>query len=206
MSTAVRAASETLRSVLQDAMATDPVLSLLFTGAGASVVSLANPDEMANAGESGISLWLYRIIRDEQLLNAPPERIAPNLFRPTSLPVRLKYLIAPVIGADGAGAPIATRHHILGAILRTFHERSLISGVLLAGDFAGTSVELAVRLEDPELEALARLWDSLDAGFQLSLSYEVGIVSINSALPDAVGAPVTIALPEYGTASRLVTA
>ncbi len=205
MSTAIRAASETFRTLLQDAMAADPVLSVLFTGAGASVVSLANPDEMKAAGESGISLWLYRIIRDEQRLNAPPQRIAPDLTRRTPLPVRLKYLISPVIGADGAGAPIETRHHILGAVLQTLNERPLVSGVMLAGDFAGTNVELAVRLEDPELEAIARLWDSLDSGFQLSLGYEVGIVSIYGTQPDLIGSPVTIALPEYGTASLVTT-
>lgn len=200
MNTAIRAASETLRSVLQDAMAADPILRLLFTGAGASVVSLANPDEMNATGESGISLWLYRIVRDEQRLNAPPERLTPDRVRPTPLPVRLHYLVSPVIGIDGAGAPIETRHHILGAVLQTFHERPLISGVLLAGDFSGTSVELATRLESPDLESLARLWDSLEAGYQLSLSYEVGIVSIAGTLPDGFGPPVTIALPELGTA------
>lgn len=201
MNTAIRAASETLRSVLQAAMAVDPILRLLFTGAGASVVSLANPDEMSTTGESGISLWLYRIVRDEQRLNAPPERIAPDRIRPTPLPVRLHYLISPVIGIDGAAAPIETRHHILGAVLQTFHERPLISGVLLDGDFSGTSVELATRLESPDLESLARLWDSLEAGYQLSLSYEVGIVSVAGTLPDGFGPPVTIALPELGTAS-----
>jgi hypothetical protein len=200
MNTAIRAASETLRSVLLEAMVDDPILRLLFTGAGASVVSLRNPDEMNDAGESGISLWLYRIVRDEQRLNAPPERIVPGLVRPTPLPVRLHYLLSPVIGADGAGAPIETRHHILGAILQTFYQTPLVGGVHLAGDFAGTSVELAARLESPDLESLARLWDSLDAGYQLSLGYEVGIVSIGVTRPDAADSPVGVVLPQYGTA------
>ncbi len=201
MNTAIRAASETLRSVLETAMVADPILRLLFTGGGGSVVSLGNPDEMTTAGESGISVWLYRIARDEQRLNAPPEWIAPDRIRPTPLPIRLHYLISPVIGIDGAAAPIETRHHILGAVMQTMHERPLISGALLSGDYAGTSVELAVRLESPDLESLARLWDSLDAGYQLSVSYEVGIVSIAGTLPDQFGPPVIVALPELGTAS-----
>lgn len=201
MSTAIRAASETLQAVLLQAMVADPILSILFTGAGSSVVSLRNPDEMGDAGESGISLWLYRIVRDEQLLNAPPQRIVPGLVRPTPLPVRLHYLISPVIGAEGGAAPIQTRHHILGAILQTLHQSSLIGGVQLAGDFAGTSVELAARLESPDLESLARLWDSLDSGYQLCLSYEVGIVSIVTTRPDAADSPINIALPQYGTAA-----
>lgn len=201
MNTAIRAASETLRSVLEAAMVADPILRLLFTGGGGSVISLGNPDEMNAAGESGISVWLYRIVRDEQRLNAPPERIAPDRIRPTPLPIRLHYLISPVIGMDGGGVPIETRHHILGAVMQTFYERPLVSGALLAGDYAGTSVELALRLESPDLESLARLWDSLDAGYQLSVSYEVGIISISGTLPDSFGPPVTIAMPELGVAS-----
>jgi len=200
MNSAIRAASETLRSVLLAAMQADPILKLLFTGVGAAVVSLGNPDEMSSGGESGISLWLYRVERDDQRLNAPPERIAPNRLRPTPLPVRLHYLICPMIGLDGSAVPVATRHHVLGAILQAFHETPLVSGALLSGDFAGTSVELAVRLENPGLEEIARLWDSLDSGYTLSLAYEVGIVSIETTAPDPLGPPVTIALPEYGVA------
>ena len=206
MNTGIRATSETLRAVLEAAMAADPILQMLFTGAGASVVSLANPDEMTAAGESGISVWLYRLVRDEQRLNAPPERIRPNEIRPTPLPIRLHYLIAPVLGADGAGAPIETRHHILGAVLQAFHERPLISGIVLAGDFAGTSVELAVRLESPTSSRWRGCGNSLESGYQLCVSYEVGIVSISGTAPNSAGPPVMIALPELGTAGRLVSA
>lgn len=204
MSTAIRAASETLQFVLAQSMAADPVLRALFTGAGTAVVSLANPDEMHALGASGISVWLYRIVRDEQRLNAPPERIAPNRIRPTPLPIRLHYLISPVWGVEGAATPIETRHQIMGAVLQAFHDRPLLSGTLLGGDYAGTSVELALRLESPDLESIARIWDSLDSAFQLSVSYEVSIVSIQATRPDEVAVPVTRALPEYGTAS-LVT-
>ncbi|HWJ38001.1 MAG TPA: DUF4255 domain-containing protein [Sphingomicrobium sp.] len=201
MNTAIRAASETIQTVLTHAMVADPNLKSLFTGGGSAIVSLANPDEMHALGASGISVWLYRIVRDEQLLNAPPERVAPNRFRPTPLPIRLHYLISPVWGVEGVTTPIETRHQMIGAILQTFHERPLLSGVLLAGDYSGTSVELALRLESPDLESLARIWDSLESAYQLSVSYEVGIVSIYGTEPEQIGVPVTRAIPEYGTAS-----
>lgn len=204
MNTALRAASETLRQVLLTAMRADPALRLLFTPIGASTVSLANPDEMAGGGESGLSLWLYRLLRDDQRLNAPPERIAPDRYRPTPLPVRLHYLVSPVMGGDaGASAP-ETLQQMLGAVLQTFHERPLISGSLLSGDFTGTNVELALRLESLGLEEIARVWDSLNRPYQLSLSYEVSVVSIAVTAPDGVAPPVTVALPELGTASMLV--
>jgi hypothetical protein len=186
-------------------MIADPVLKTLFSGGGTAVVSLGNPDEMSALSDSGISLWLYRIVRDEQRLNAPPERIGPNSVRPTPLAIRLHYLIAPVWGVDGSSAPIETRHQMLGAVLQTFHDTPLISGVLLDGDFAGTSVELAMRLESPDLESLARVWDSLDSAYQLSVSYEVSIVSIYGTVPDHSVVPVTRSLPVYGTASLEVT-
>ena len=44
----------------------------------------------------GLSLWLYRVLRDDMRLNDPPERLAPTLFRAPPLPLRLHYLITPV--------------------------------------------------------------------------------------------------------------
>lgn len=203
MSAALRASGETLREVLLGAMRADPALRLLFTPIGAGTVSLSNPDEMASAGETGISLWLYRVMRDDQRLNAPPERVG-NRIRPAPLPIRLHYLIAPVLGADMGVPPPETQQHVLGAVLQTFHEKPLIAGAMLAGDHAGTGVELALRLESLSIEELGRLWDSLEHPFQLSLSYEVGVVSIASTAPDGNGPPVLISLPEYGTASRVM--
>jgi hypothetical protein len=75
---------------------------------------------------------------------------------------------------------------------------------LLAGDHSGTSVELALRLESLTIEELGRLWDSLEHPFQLSLSYEVGVVAIRSTVPDSLGPPVTVLLSEYGVATPVV--
>jgi hypothetical protein len=194
VSTALRATGETLQAVLLESMRADPALRLLFTPFGAATVSLSNPDEMAAAGETGISLWLYRVMRDDQRLNTPPERIGSRL-RPTPL---------PMLGADMAVPPPETQQHVLGAVLQTFHERPLLAGVLLAGDHSGTSVELALRLESLTIEELGRLWDSLEHPFQLSLSYEVGVVAIRSTVPDSLGPPVTVLLSEYGVATPVV--
>ncbi len=202
MSTALRASGETLREVLLAAVRADPALRLLFTPLGAGTVSLSNPDEMAQAGETGISLWLYRVIRDDQRLNAPPQRIGTRI-RPAPLPIRLHYLVSPVLASDIGTPPPETQQHVLGAVLQAFHEQPLIAGAMLAGDHAGTSVELALRLEALTIEELGRLWDSLDHPFQLSLSYEVGVVSISSTRPDGLGPPVLVSLPETGPAERV---
>ena len=43
------------------------------------------------------SLWLYRVARDPDLLNRPPERISSTQAQRASLPVRLYYLVTPLV-------------------------------------------------------------------------------------------------------------
>jgi hypothetical protein len=106
MFTHIRAASLTLQGVLQRSFVADPDLKALF--GGSAIVSLATPDGMEAAGEIGLSMWLYRLIRDEQTLNRQRRRIAPNQIRRQSLPVRLHYLMTPIItGASNIPAPEA---------------------------------------------------------------------------------------------------
>jgi hypothetical protein len=60
-------------------------------------VSLATPDGIETAGDIGLSMWPYRLIRDEQTLNQPPRHIMPNLIRRQLLPLRAHYLMTPII-------------------------------------------------------------------------------------------------------------
>ena len=85
MYTALRATSRTLAKFLETKFQADPLLSGFF--GGGMVVSLATPQEMNEKPAEGLSVWLYRIIRDEQRLNDPPVRISPTELRPPPLPV-----------------------------------------------------------------------------------------------------------------------
>jgi hypothetical protein len=201
MSYALKAASVTLQKVLQQSFATDPALAAYF--AGGAIVSLGTPHDMEKEGKFGLSVWLYRLIRDEQTLNQPPWRPAPNRVRHQPLPVRLHYLMTPIIsGVSGGGSP-ETEHHVLGRVLQTFNDKPLLSGADLSDAFQGTDIALAIRLETLELDNVARIWDSLKRSYQLCLSYEVGIVPIESAREDVSGTPVSIALPEFGIGERV---
>jgi hypothetical protein len=51
----------------------------------------------------GISLWLYRIVRDSERLNDPPLRISSDAVKPPPLPLRLHYLITPITGRANDG-------------------------------------------------------------------------------------------------------
>jgi hypothetical protein len=196
MSSALKAASVTLQKVLQQSFATDPALAGYF--AGGAIVSLGTPDDMEKAGKFGLSIWLYRLIRDEQTLNQPAWRPSPNRIRRKPLPVRLHYLLTPIISGQAGGGSPETEQLVLGRVLQTFNDKPLLSGADLSDAFHGTEIALAVRLETLELDTIARIWDSLERSYQLCLSYEVGIVPIESAREDFSDAPVAVALPEFG--------
>jgi hypothetical protein len=194
MYTALRATSRTLANYLEDRLKADPELGAFFVAS--MRVSLNTPAEMAER-EQGLSVWLYRVLRDEQRLNAPPERLGPARIRRTPLPVRLHYLITPITDAEDESSA-ETEQMILGKVLQLFHDHPRLRGTDLESDFEGTGVELTVRLEPMGLEEITRVWDALDRPYQLSVSYEVSVIYIHSATEPVDASPVEVILPEYG--------
>ncbi|MBV7266252.1 DUF4255 domain-containing protein [Erythrobacter ani] len=203
MSTSILATSETLQGVLLDAMQTDPDLRALFSPLGPALVSLATPDAMVDQDQTGISVWLYRVFRDENLLNAAPRRLPPDRLRRVALPMRALYLITPMMRGNGGLPSPEADQHVLGAILRTFHSQPILTGAALAGALSGTDSEVSVRLDDPGLEELARVWDTLEEPYRASISYEVGVIEIDDARPSWVGPPVTSREPVMGSANPI---
>jgi Pvc16 N-terminal domain len=194
MYTALRATSRTLAKFLESKFQADPLLSGLF--GGGMVVSLNTPQEMNEKPAEGLSIWLYRIIRDDQRLNEPPVRVSATELQASPLPVRLHYLMTPVTN-EQTGDP-ETEQLILGKVLQLFHSQSVLRGTDLQAEFSGTEVELKVRLEPLTLEEITRVWEALEGSYQLSVSYEVSIVNIMPELKPERVTPVEIAMPEYG--------
>jgi hypothetical protein len=198
MYTALLATSQTLADFLQNRLESDPNLRTLFDSGlgGTMVISLRNPGEMAEENQQGLSLWLYRITRDEDNLNDPPERITPSLFREPPLPLRLHYLFTPVIDPSTPNnAEIEQR--VLGKVLQALYGHPMFRGTDLTGDFSGTNTELRARLEPMSLEDSTRIWNALEQPYQLSVSYEVTLVKIDSEIFES-NTPVTQVVPEYG--------
>ena len=201
MYTALRATSQTLAAYIRQRLEADSNLAPFFTsGSGGNmVVSLNTPQEMTqNTPQQGVSVWLYRVLRDEQRLNAPPERLGPNQLRYPPLPLCLHYLVTPVIDRNGNRAGPEVEQTVLGKVLQLFHDHPRLRGTDLRDDFSGTTVELHVRLEPLTLEEITRVWEALDGSYQLSVSYEVSVINIESALEPESFSPVLTALPEYG--------
>src|SRR5688572_12368981 len=95
---AIHATSATLQHLILSEITADAFLAAPtapFTMRGMTVL-LNTPEEMLDVPREGVSLWLYRIIRDESRLNDPPRRISATEWRPAPLPLRLHYLITPV--------------------------------------------------------------------------------------------------------------
>src|SRR6185295_12584616 len=117
MYTALRATSQTISKLLEARFQADPLLGPFFGGGGMKV-TLNTPEEMNEKPAEGLSIWLYRIVRDEQRLNDPPVRITPFEVQPPPLPLKLHYLMTPVT-SERFGDP-ETEQIILGKVLQIF--------------------------------------------------------------------------------------
>lgn len=197
MYTALRATSKTLSNRIHKQLEADPDLGPFFTSQG-MIVSLNSPKEMIDGTKQGVSVWLYRVIRDEERLNAPPVRRDFNSLERVPLPVRLHYLITPVVNTTDSVVGPETEQAFLGKIMQIFHDHPTFRGADLQDDYIGTEVELNVRLESLNLEEITKVWDALEGSYQLSISYEVSVVNIESEIEPEKVAPVLVALPEHG--------
>jgi Pvc16 N-terminal domain len=198
MYTALLATSQTLADFIQKELENDPTLRTFFNSGlgGTMVVALKNPEEMSENHEQGLSLWLYRITRDEDRLNDPPQQLSPGLFRDPPLPLRLHYLYTPVVDpATPNNAEIEQR--VLGKVLQSLYGHPLLRGTDLSGDLSGTDAEVRVRLEPMSLEDITRIWNALERPYQLSISYETTLVNIDSEIFDRI-TPVGEVIADYG--------
>jgi hypothetical protein len=201
---AISATTTTLLGLLQQSFDDDALLAGFFAaGGGSRVVTARTPQEMETANEAGVSIWLYRIERDPELLNHPPERVAADRLRRRPLPLRLHYLVTPVVrdAADVGSAP-GMEQLLIGKVLQTFHDLPELAGSDLRGSLTGTGARLRVRMEPLDLSEIAAVWDALDSSYQLCIAYEVAVTLVDSETAAAPVTPVDGVEPEHG----LVTA
>lgn len=207
MKTAIRATSITLRELLREALEGDIDLDLLFdAGAGGTMrVTLDTPQEMVELSREGVSFWLYQVERNGETLNQPPRRVSADEIEPRPLPLRLHYLVTPIVDHTTRPSAPELEQHILGKVLQVLHDLGSLRGSRLRDDLVGTPLEIFVRLEPLSLEEITRVWDALDRSYQLCVSYEVSIVPITSARAIEETPPVdSVGLePGLGTATEV---
>jgi hypothetical protein len=196
MYTSLRATSRTISQYLLGRFLADNGLSTLFGGGGTMQVSLQSPPQMIEANVQGLSVWMYRVLRDEDRLNAPDRRLRLDRSSPPPLPLRVHYLMTPV-ASDTTSAGRETEQVILGRLLQAFNDHPALRGTDLQDDFVGTDTVLNVRLEPLGLQEVYDIWDALEGSYRLSVSYEVSVVNIDPAVEPMPVSPVTAVLPEY---------
>jgi hypothetical protein len=178
--TAISAVSKTLKHLLNQNItkSTDAELSGVE-------IHLLSPKEMQDKGiEVGISVWLYKVSRMAEMLNEPPERVGPNQIARVPLPILLFYLVTPIT------AHPETRHTLLGKVLQVMYDHAILRGADLKGTLAGTTEQLRINLEALSLEELSLVWEALSEPYQLSVTYLVQVVKIDSDMQPIKVSPV----------------
>lgn len=178
--TAISAVSRTLREMLRKniTLSADPQLN-------GTDIFLLSPKEMEEAHDTiGISVWLYKVSRMAEMLNDPPERITGNQIARTRLPILLYYLVTPI-----TSDPLS-RHMLLGKVLQVFNDNSILRGTDLQGVLSGTAEQLRLNLEALSLEELSLVWEALSEPYQLSVTYLVQVVKIDSDREAVKSSPV----------------
>jgi hypothetical protein len=198
MYTAIYSASTALSNYLRTQLEALPAPGLGFGGGGPRVVVLNSPHELREeVKKEGLSVWLYRIERDEMRLNVPDERLPGNLLRPPPLPLRVHFLMTPVTFTGASGAAPDVEQKILGRVMQALHTRAILQGTDLDNtDLEGSDAQFHVHLEALALDELSRVWEALEGSFTLAVSYEVTVVNVDAALEPRRMSPVKIALPE----------
>ena len=189
-----------MRELLRQALVNDPDLDVFFDPGqgGVMTVSLLTPQELVEQNSEGVSLWLYRLQRDEQTLNVPARRLAADRLEQPPLPLRLHYLVAPIVSHETRPQAPELEQHILGKVLQVFNDLGSLRGSALLADLAGQPLEIFVRLEPLSLEEITRVWDALDLSCQLCISYEVSVIPIASGRAARDERPVDSVIMEHG--------
>jgi len=167
---------------------------LAITLPGSSVdVKLATPHsfgELKKVGKSTISVFLYRVTEHAELRNNLQRKMADGTMRRQPLVLELYYLIT-TWGARGQNpaqndaAAALEEHKLLGVVLQGLYDRAEVGRAELFDDPAkpvvwGDRDSLQIMLESLPVEDLYRIWDSSELAYQLSATYRVRVLGLES--------------------------
>jgi len=171
--TVIRAVSETLKVLLRDAItnSTEPEVPKVPIG-------LDSPKDMR--GDDGVSLWLYRVVRNADTFNDPPRRPAPERELRRRLPLDLHYLLTPI------SKSAVKRAVLIGRIVQTLSDHAVVRGAELKDTLIGSTGELHVTMETLTLEELTRIWTALGDPYEPSITYLVTLAPVDSDLEPVI--------------------
>ncbi len=179
------AAIADLTRSLRDLLRTYITQSTLPQIAGVKI-DLRSPKEMREANAQGVSLWLYRVVRNGDPLNRPPRRINATQTEHVGFPVDLHYLITPIVQDP------SDEQALIGRVLQVLNDYAILKGATLLGTLENSGQAFRVNFEPMSLEDVTRVWNSLQEPYQTSLPYEVTLVTIDSQREPQEGSPVLV--------------
>lgn len=167
--------SKFLQHTLWLGLQDDPVTRQQVT-AKANIV-LSNPAQATGATVvRQLSVWLYQVLPNEHLRNAPPVRSrdqgddTAEFYPPLAL--NLFYLLTPSTGSDLGD------QQVLGRSLQIFHDQAILR--MDSSQTPERAEELHVSLAPRTIEELAKVWEAMQQPYRLSVCYEVRVARIES--------------------------
>jgi hypothetical protein len=171
----ILAASKCLRQALWLGLKEDPdTAQRIMSDSNIVLSNPAHPPDPTVVRQ--MSLWLYQIVPNEFLRNAPPVRVRSgnddtvDMYPPLAL--NLQYLLTPSTGNDEGDLLV------LGRSLQVFHDQSVLP--MPAVENGGFAEELHVSFAPRTIEELAKVWEAMQQPYRLSVCYEVRMVRIAS--------------------------
>jgi Pvc16 N-terminal domain len=139
--------------------------------------------ELANL-DPAVSLWLYRVEPQPDLLNRRPMRDAPGLEPHAATPLELSLLVVPM--AADAGLQLL----LLGRIAQVLTDHRRLEGGDLIGSLAGTTTALQLGMDPLSSYDLSLVWGSQHTYARVGVGLRVHGVVVDSHLPPMSSSPV----------------
>jgi hypothetical protein len=171
----VGAVDETLRTLLWSQFQVDSEISSII--ATEQQITLEPPYKVitdTDPDEDSLSIFLYRVIENEDLKNRQREQVGPNALRYPPLSLNLFYLITPLTNTTD------NDHKLLGKTMQIMYDNGTVKGSALQGVLNNTAEELRIILNPITLEDHGKLWTAFMRSWRLSVSYQVKVVFIDS--------------------------
>jgi len=154
------------------------LIDLLKIGTTAGDVRLVSPDDfvgLVGSATSTLSVFLYRIVVNSELRNAPRRHLPDGTIRRQPLPLELNYLITAWAGDRDSEL------RLIGQTLRTLYDHSELGPADLHGASweAGDTVQLV--LDTLPIADHYCIWDANETGYRLSLPYTARVIQLTAA-------------------------
>jgi hypothetical protein len=182
---AIAEVSELIRHLLWVGISSDSTTSQLVSNEQNIVLSNPGQTKLAQGVSRQLSLWLYQVMPNEHLRNAPDvRRLDPQdpsnddqRFFP-ALGLNLLYLLTPSITEENGAANDVADQQLLGRAMQVFHDQCVVR--VTSKENPAQGEELHISLAPRTIDELAEVWEAMQQPYRLSVCYEVRAVRIES--------------------------